>query len=104
MPPLSKAAYEGPKPVDKGDSFVTALRAVLEVSDWYDPENRQLLAEFRALRSAALRGEDGKDQEMRAKAREIAARGMELEQVVRSELQQYERQKEQVAKAKTAKA
>ncbi|MBN8459642.1 MAG: AAA family ATPase [Verrucomicrobia bacterium] len=93
-----------PKPVEKGDSYVTALSTVLEVSDWYDPENRKLLAEFRELRSAALKGGDTEEQEMREKAQEIAGRGMELEQVVGAELRQYERQKQQMAELKRKKA
>lgn len=93
-----------PKPVEKGDSYVTALSTVLEVSDWYDPENRKLLAEFRVLRSAALKGEDGAEPRMLEKAREIAGRGMELEQVVGAELRQYERQKQQAAELKREKA
>ncbi len=91
---------EEPRMVEQGDSYVTALSSVLEVSDWYDPENRKLLAEFRTLLSSALKGGDDEEQAMRKLAQKIAGRGMELEQVVTAELRQYERQKQQVAEFK----
>ncbi len=51
------------------------------------------------LRSAALRGESGKEAAMIARAEAIAARGLELGNIVGSELRQYERQMELVAKS-----
>lgn len=93
---------EEAKKAARGDSYVTALTEVLGVMGWFDPENRGLLEEFKTLKSAALRGENGKEQEMEAKAQKIAARGMELEQIVGMELRQYHRQKEQKTKANAA--
>jgi predicted ATP-binding protein involved in virulence len=90
---------EDPQEAEKGDSYATALSSILGVRDWFDPENRQLLAEFHDLRRAALRGEEGKEQAMHVKAEEIAERGMELEQIVGAELRQYERQKKQRAES-----
>lgn len=90
---------EDPQEAEKGDSYVTALGSILGVRDWFDPENRKLLAEFHDLRRAALRGEEGMEQAMHVKAEEIAERGMELEQIVGAELRQYERQKKQRAES-----
>jgi predicted ATP-binding protein involved in virulence len=95
---------EEPRMVEQGDSYVTALSSVLEVSDWYDPENRKLLAEFRTLLSAALKGGEDEEHSMRNLAQKIAGRGMELEQVVSAELRQYERQKLQLAEFKRIQA
>jgi len=92
-------SVEEDRKAEKGDSYVTALKEILEVSSWYDPENRQLLDEFHQLRSAALHGEAGKEEEMKAMAGKIASRGLELEQVMGMELRQYARQKEQMVKA-----
>jgi len=97
-----RVTLEEPMEAEKGDSYVTAMSNILGVGDWFDPENRELLAEFRALRRAALRGDEGKEQEMHEKAAEIAARGIELEQVVGAELRQYERQKKQLAEPNAA--
>lgn len=91
---------EDPQEAEKGDSYVTACSSILGVRDWFDPENRKLLAEFHELRRAALRDEEGKEDAMHVKAAEIAARGMELEQVVGAELRQYERQKKQLTESK----
>jgi predicted ATP-binding protein involved in virulence len=93
---------EDPQEAEKGDSYVTALSSILGVKDWFDPENRKLLAEFHDLRRAALRGDESKEQEMHDKAAEIATRGIELEQVVGAELRQYERQKKQLVESQAA--
>lgn len=95
-----KVTLEDPQEAEKGDSYVTALSSILGVRDWFDPENRKLLAEFHELRRAALRGEEDKEDEMQVKAAEIASRGMELEQIVGAELRQYERQKKQLTESK----
>lgn len=97
-----KVFVEEAHEVSRGDSYVTALTEVLGVMGWFDPENQGLLEEFKTLKSAALRGENGKELEMEAKAQEIAARGIELEQIVGMELRQYHRQKEQKAKSNAA--
>lgn len=97
-----KVFVEEAHEVSRGDSYVTALAEVLGVMGWFDPENQGLLEEFKTLKSAALRGENGKELEMEAKAQEIAARGIELEQIVGMELRQYHRQKEQKAKSNAA--
>ena len=95
---------EAPRKVEQGDSYVTAMTEVLEVTGWFDPENQAMLEDFRVLRSAALRGEVGKDAELLAKAETIAARGQELGNIVGAELRQYERQQELVAKQNGTKA
>ncbi|MGL4398355.1 MAG: hypothetical protein ACRCXD_00680, partial [Luteolibacter sp.] len=92
------------KKAERGDSYVTAMTEVLGVMGWFDPENQGLLEEFQTLKSAALRGEPGKEEEMEAKANEIAARGMELENIVGMERRQYYRQKEQKAKTSATRA
>jgi predicted ATP-binding protein involved in virulence len=97
-----KVFVEEAKKAERGDSYVTALTEVLGVMGWFDPENQGLLEEFQTLKSAALGGEAGKELEMMGKAQEIAARGLELEQIIGMEVQQYRRQKEQKAKAAKA--
>lgn len=99
-----KVIVEDPREVEKGDSYTTALTEVLGVTGYFDPENQELLDEFKSLRSAALRGGIDEEAKLMAKAEEIAARGMELGHIVGAELRQYERQKEQIAKSSLARA
>jgi predicted ATPase len=99
-----KVFIEEAKEVEKGDSYLTALTEVLGVTGVFDPENQALLDEFKILRTAALKGSATEDVTLRAKAKEIADRGIELEHIVGAEIRQYERQKEQKMKATAAKA
>lgn len=80
------------------------MTEVLGVTGVFDPVNQALLDEFKILSTAALKGGVNEDATLRAKAKEIADRGIELEHIVGAEIRQYERQKEQKMKATTAKA
>ena len=105
-----KVSIEEPKPVERGDSYLTALTEVLGVTGYFDPENQDLLNNFKILRSAALQGGSAEEEKLMAKAKEIADRGMELGHIIGAEIRQYEaqkeqkEQKEQKVKTKAAKA
>lgn len=97
-----KVSVEEAKEVEKGDSYLTALTEVLEVTGFFDPENQDLLNQFKELRSAALQGGSSEEEKLMAKAKEIAARGMELEHIIGAEMRQHERQMKQKAEANVA--
>lgn len=99
-----KVSVEDAKKVEKGDSYLTALTEVLEVTGFFDPENQALLDEFKVLRTAALNGGSSEEEKLMTKAKEIAARGMELEHIIGAEMRQHERQMKQKAESNVARA
>jgi predicted ATP-binding protein involved in virulence len=79
-------------PASKGDSYITAVSEVLGLSEWYDPESEKLLANFRAERDAALRGNSAAETKARTLAESISIRSAELANVIGMELRQLDRQ------------
>lgn len=67
-----------PIPAREGDSYVSVMGSIMGVPELYDPETEGLLAEFRSLRTAAMRHEPGKKEEALSLAAKISERGTEL--------------------------
>lgn len=87
-----KVTNKEPKPASEGDSYVSVVEEIMGVNEWYDPETEKLLADFRAKRDAAYRG----DANAKAAARDLAGligkRSLELDYMMGRELSQMDRQ------------
>ena len=81
-----------PLPASAGDSYVSATAAIFGVDEWFDPESEAELDRFRALRDAALDGDEVSLLQARDLAGKIAERGPEIQMVVAAELRQMEKQ------------
>jgi hypothetical protein len=88
-----------PEPASQGDSYVSAIEDIMGLKEWYDPETEQLLAQFRAHRDAAYRGDVQAEQKARELAAKVGTRSMELDYLMGRELSQMDRQ---LAHAKSA--
>lgn len=75
-----------------GDSYVTVVEEIMGLKEWYDPETEQLLAEFRAARDAAYKGEETAQTKARQLAMQIGQRSTELDFMMGRELIQMDRQ------------
>ena len=93
-----KVKIKEPVPAKAAESYISVIEDIMGMEEWYDPETEKLLAEFRAERDRAYRG----DAEARGKAvrlaEDLSARSMELRYMMGRELNQMERQ---LAKAGT---
>ena len=72
-----------------GQSYMTILASIFDVSEQFDPETESLFAKFYAARSRAIRGES--DSEFQALAIELSQRGEEVQDIVSRELAQVKR-------------
>jgi predicted ATP-binding protein involved in virulence len=89
---------ENPRPCSKGDSYLDVVEDILGVTEWYDPETEELLAEFRKMRDNVLGGQWDQEQALRTKSQEIGGRSPALEDMMAREMRKVERAKEQLQK------
>jgi hypothetical protein len=94
-----KVTVEKPQRASEGDSYVSVVEDIMGVKEWYDPETETLLAEFRAQRDAAYRGNADAENNARQLAAKIGDRSMELDYMMGRELRQMDRQLSQTAVA-----
>jgi predicted ATP-binding protein involved in virulence len=78
---------DDPKPCSKGVSWIDAVEDVLGVTEWYDPETENLLAEFRTLKREVL-SERGDINSLKEKADAIAYRSESLQSMMAREMHQ----------------
>ena len=76
-------------PSGAGQSYMTILASIFDVSEQFDPETESLFAKFYAARSRAIKGES--DSEFQALAIELSQRGEEVQDIVSRELAQVKR-------------
>jgi predicted ATPase len=76
----------------QGDSYITVLEDIMGLEEWYDPDTEALLAQFRELRNAALRGDASAKQKAIDLAAAIGGRSLELQYMMGRELRQLQRQ------------
>lgn len=94
-----KVTNKEPKPASEGDSYVSVVEDIMGVNEWYDPETEKLLADFRAKRDAAYKGDSNAKAAARDLAGLIGKRSLELDYMMGRELSQMDRQ---LAKAAVA--
>jgi predicted ATP-binding protein involved in virulence len=85
----------------KGDSYISAVSEILDLTEWFDPESEKLLAQFRQERDFAFSGSAEAIVKARSIAESIASRSEELANIMGMELRQLDRklaQKTAVAK------
>lgn len=81
-----------PIAASKGDSYVSVVEDIMGVHEWYDPDTEQLLADFRAKRDAAYKGDADAKRDARQLADSIGSRSLELGYMMGRELSQMDRQ------------
>lgn len=81
-----KVVVESPRACEKGDTYLDILEDVLGMTLWYDPETERMLADFRSMRDAVLKGDWSGYQALTQKAGEIAARGASLNDMMGREM------------------
>jgi predicted ATP-binding protein involved in virulence len=86
------AKVQNPVTASAGDSYISVVEDIMGLKEWYDPETEKLLAEFRANRDAAYRGDPAAQKRARELAAQVGQRSMELEFVMGRELSQMDRQ------------
>jgi hypothetical protein len=93
-----KVTVEKPVRASPGESYISVVEDIMGLEEWYDPETEKQLAEFRAERDRAYKG-DGEAKARALKlAQELSARSMELSCVMGREINQMERQLANVEK------
>ena len=72
---------------------MTAVQEILDLTDWFDPETEQEIAEFQKLLDAATTRNGSTEEMMRRKAEELSERSQEVTNLVTRLLSQFERGK-----------
>ena len=86
----------------QGDSYIDAVEEALGLKERYDPETERLLADFYRIKKEAAKSPEY-DSEMRELADKIRQRSQSLNNIITSELRQFDLSKEKHAKTKTTK-
>jgi energy-coupling factor transporter ATP-binding protein EcfA2 len=98
-----------PLPASAGDSYMTAVREVLGLQEWFDPDTESALAEFGELIKKAADGDTEAGQLLAAKAASLTGRSREVTNLVGSLLAQLQgsgvlpKRPQSSAKSKSAK-
>jgi hypothetical protein len=79
-----------PLPASAGDSYMTAVREVLGLQEWFDPDTESELAEFGDLLKQVAAGETGAGRLLEAKAASLTGRSQEVTNLVGSLLAQLQ--------------
>lgn len=77
-----------PMPASAGDSYMTAVRDVLGLQEWFDPDTESELAEFGDLLTRVAAGDPGAGTLLEAKAAALTGRSQEVTNLVGSLLSQ----------------
>ncbi len=83
---------ENPRPCSKGDSYLDVVEDILGVTEWYDPETEELLADFRRMRDSVLGGHWDQEPALRNKSHEIGSRSPALEDMMAREMRRWKGQ------------
>ncbi|MEQ1750654.1 MAG: AAA family ATPase [Prosthecobacter sp.] len=82
---------EAPKPASRGDSYMTAVQEILDLTEWFDPETEQEIADFEATLDKAYTNNGSSVDEMRLKADKLAQRSQEVTNLVMGLVAQFDR-------------
>ncbi len=85
---------EEPRKASRGDSYMTALQEILDLTQWFDPETEEELKEFDALLDQAYSANGSAEETMRKKASALCARSQEVTNLVVGLVSQFDRTQE----------
>jgi hypothetical protein len=82
---------EAPKKASRGDSYMTAVQEILDLTEWFDPETEQEIAEFETSLDKAYANNGSSVDEMRLKAEKLSKRSQEVTNLVMGLVGQFDR-------------
>ncbi len=82
---------EAPKNASRGDSYMTAVQEILDLTEWFDPETEQEIADFETSLDKAYANNGSSVDEMRLKADKLAQRSQEVTNLVMGLVAQFDR-------------
>lgn len=82
---------EPPKKASRGDSYMTAVQEILDLTEWFDPETEQEIADFETSLDKAYANNGSSVDEMRLKADKLAQRSQEVTNLVMGLVAQFDR-------------
>lgn len=82
---------EKPKEASRGDSYMTAVQEILDLTEWFDPETEQEIADFEATLDKAYTNNGSSVDEMRLKADKLSKRSQEVTNLVMGLVAQFDR-------------
>ncbi len=85
-----KVTVLDPVPASAGDSYMTAVREILGLEEWFDPDTEAELAEFGSLLERASAGDAQAADSLETKAAALSGRSREVTNLVGSLLAQLE--------------
>jgi energy-coupling factor transporter ATP-binding protein EcfA2 len=89
--PQGEVQIEPAKEASRGDSYMTAVQDILDLSEWFDPDTEKELAEFDHLLDKAYANNGSSVEAMRAKANKLAKRSLEVTNLVMGMVAQFDR-------------
>lgn len=82
---------ETPKKASRGDSYMTAVQEILDLTEWFDPETEQEIADFETSLDKAYENNGNSVDEMRLKADKLSKRSTEVTNLVAGLVAQFDR-------------
>ncbi|MFN0080526.1 MAG: AAA family ATPase [Prosthecobacter sp.] len=82
---------EAPKKASRGDSYMTAVQEILDLTEWFDPETEQEIADFETSLDKAYANNGSSVDEMRLKADKLSKRSQEVTNLVMGLVAQFDR-------------
>ncbi|MBK8038883.1 MAG: AAA family ATPase [Verrucomicrobiaceae bacterium] len=82
---------EAPKKASRGDSYMTAVQEILDLTEWFDPETEKEIADFETALDKAYTNNGSSVDVMRQMADQLSKRSQEVTNLVAGLVAQFDR-------------